>query len=230
MDLYGVRSMDPSPLSVLVVERRHILRQGITALLALDSRFAVIAEALDSHGAIPLAQKHRPDVVVLGLEPTDPEAQVSAIRRCSPQTRVAVIVSQDDPRVVRRIIATGADAILANNFRPSQLASILLEVCGARESSVVLAIPKETFALLHEANVSAPVLSRRELEVLAQVAAAQSNAQIARALYITEGTVKRHLSNIFQKLGGASSRMDAVRRAHASGELPWGQTPGQLAD
>jgi DNA-binding NarL/FixJ family response regulator len=220
MNLYGVRSMDASPLSVLVVERRHILRQGIVALLALDSRFTVIAEALDAQSAVPLTEKYEPDVVVLGLEPTDPAAQVSVLRCCSRQPRVAVIVSQNDPRAVRRIIATGADAILANNFRSSQLASILLEMCGARESSVVLAVPKETFIALNAPSTGAPALSPRELEVLAHVAAAQSNAQIARSLYITEGTVKRHLSNIFQKLGGATSRLDAVRRASDAGELP----------
>jgi DNA-binding NarL/FixJ family response regulator len=125
----------------------------------------------------------------------------------------------DEPIRVKQSLAAGASAYLVKTVARQELVAAICASADNGESDfVTLSVPRQTLKALNQDD-GAPVLSAREIEVLTLVARAATNAQVATKLFISEGTVKRHLSNIFTKLG-AVSRIDAVRRGVQAGLLP----------
>jgi DNA-binding NarL/FixJ family response regulator len=124
-----------------------------------------------------------------------------------------VVTVHDEARLVGNLVAAGAHAYLLKSATSEELLTALRKV--SRDSShVVLSVSRETLEGLN--GVDRPLLSKREREVLGLVAAGMHNSEIASELYISEGTVKRHLTNTYTKLGTAS-RISAIKKAISLG-------------
>jgi DNA-binding NarL/FixJ family response regulator len=199
-------------ISIVVADDHTLFRDGLCEVLLAESSFRVVGEAANGLEAVELARRHQPDIVLLDMEMPGPGG-ITAIRSigaASPRTRVIVLTMYDEPSLVSRALMAGAVAFLVKSIARADLVTA---IHGAmrRPNDVVLSVSRETMGDLDRPTADNP-LSARELEVLRLVAQAFSNAQIASRLYISEGTVKRHLTNIYGKLG-ATSRVDAVNRA-----------------
>jgi DNA-binding NarL/FixJ family response regulator len=120
--------------------------------------------------------------------------------------RVIIVTMHDDPRLVRELIGLGASAYLVKSATIEELHTAVHTAASSPASNVV--ISPETL----QNTAKAEGLSGRELEVLLMVARGMSNQQIANSLYLSEATVKRHLANIYPRIG-VSSRGEAVRMA-----------------
>ncbi len=128
----------------------------------------------------------------------------------------------DEPRLVRKLLTLGAHGYVVKSATREELIAAVRGVHRA-ENRVVLSVSRSTANRLEGAQES--VLSSRELEVLLLAARAMSNSQIASHLHISEGTVKRHLTNIYAKLG-VSSRVDAAKEALTSGLISYREISG----
>jgi DNA-binding NarL/FixJ family response regulator len=153
----------------------------------------------------------RPDIVILDIEiPGDePTVTVSRIRALSPATQVVVLSMYDSAELLRQLITAGIRGYLLKTVDRHELFAAIRGVHRG-SGSMMISVSPESLALLH--GTSEVALSAREREILGMVAQAMSNIQISHRLDITEATVKRHLRNIFVKLG-AVSRIDAVNKA-----------------
>jgi DNA-binding NarL/FixJ family response regulator len=184
------------------------------ALAQILSRagIGVVGHASEPAEALALAERHRPDVLIgeiHGLDAgLDGAAVVEAARRRSPGMRTVVVSSSEDPGDVQRALAAGATAYV---FKTARTAELVLVARGifADEGSAAAGRDEE----------GARGLTRRELEILRLVAEGHSNAQLARMLWVTEQTVKFHLSNIYRKLDVAN-RTEASRWAQVHDLLP----------
>jgi DNA-binding NarL/FixJ family response regulator len=167
--------------------------------------------------AVRLAERHQPDVVLLDVEMPGPGARVTVrqLRKVSPQTQVVVLTMHDAPKLVHELLESGVAAYLLKTIGRDELVAAVHSVARSQEH-VLLSVSRETIEGLDRSAPDKSPLSARELDVLRLLAQAMSNAQIANRLFISQGTVKRHLSNIYSKLG-AVSRVDAVRKAIAAG-------------
>jgi DNA-binding NarL/FixJ family response regulator len=202
------------PVRVVVVDDHGLFRAGVMEILACEG-VEVVAGGATGPDAVRLAREYQPDVLLLDVEMPGPGARQTLVelRRAAPATRVAVLTMHDDPGLVRELLEVGAVAYLMKTMGPEQLIAAVRSVAqGGGE--VLVSVPRATMERLGSAGQQ-DLLSPREVEVLRLIAAARSNAQVARQLVITEGTVKRHLSNIYGKLG-AVSRVDAIRKAKAA--------------
>jgi DNA-binding NarL/FixJ family response regulator len=200
------------PLRVVLVDDHRLFRESLGALLGVHEGIEVVAEGADGADAVRLTREHRPDVVLLDVEMPGQSVLTSLveIRSASPSTRIVVLTMHENTTLARQLLLRGASAYLIKTIGHHELvAAIRASTEGARDT-VTLSVSRGGLAGL--AATDTPVLSARELEVLGLVARARSNHAIARELQISEGTVKRHLSNINHKLG-STSRLDAVRRA-----------------
>lgn len=128
-----------------------------------------------------------------------------------------MLTVHDPPELVRELLDQGAAAYLVKTIERHELIAVVRAVATSRDN-ILLSVSRSTINQLDKPPASA-LLSARELEVLQLTALAMSNAQIGRQLVITEGTVKRHLTNIYAKLG-AVSRVDAIRKATAARLIP----------
>jgi DNA-binding NarL/FixJ family response regulator len=198
---------------VLLADDHAMFRQGIREMLSTDSGIEVVGEAKNGREAVTLVQQLRPDVVLLDVEMPVMGAREAMERmlESSPLPRVVIVTMHDDPRLVRELIGLGAVAYLVKSATMEELHAAVHTAAnspiGPGEDVVVVATPK---ALRDRAEADG--LSERELEVLLMVARGMSNQQIASSLHLSEATIKRHLANIYPRIG-VSSRGEAVWRA-----------------
>lgn len=203
------------PVRVLLADDHTLFREGVAEIFAAEENLLVVGRAEDGEGAVALAEKERPDVVLLDVEMPGPGAEETTRRilRASPSSRVVVLTMHDEAPLVRSLLGSGAHAYMIKSATRQELLAAVdaLDRDGDR---AVLSVSRETLERLegHEKET----LSARELEVLSLAARAMSNQQIASRLYISEGTVKRHLTNVYAKLGVAS-RVQAVNEAVSAG-------------
>lgn len=200
-------------LRILLVDDHTLFRQGLAELLAVEKDLEIIGQAGDSVGAVELVARQRPDTVLLDVEmPHHPvSVTIDGIHRASPETRVLILTMHDDPLLLQEVLAAGAHGLLVKTATRDELVGAIRAV--GHHGKTVLSVSYSTVAEL--ATTPRSPLSPRELDVLKLASRALSNAQIATALYIAQGTVKRHLTNIYAKLG-AVSRLDAVNKAVAA--------------
>src|SRR5215212_10266646 len=202
---------------VLLANGHRLFRRGLKEILSpADEDIEVLGEAQDDEEAVKFASEMKPDVVVVDAEePSVEECKaVERLLECSPASGVVLIALQDgSPRSIRQLLSQGVSAYLDADASPEDLIAAVRTAArrGSRGAgNAFLSTPK---AVPEEQKETAKYgLSRRELEVLTLAARGISNRQIADAIHLAETTVKRHLANIYHKLG-VGSRGEATRRA-----------------
>lgn len=200
------------PTTVLLVDDHALVCEGLHGILETQDDLRVVGQASDSASAVALTADHQPDVVLLDIEIPGGDATitVSKILDCSPESRVIILSMYEGPQLVNALLAAGIRGYLLKSIHWQELVSAIRAVV-ADDDRVVLGVSRESLRPLQH-RLEGETLSAREREVLALVGEALSNRQIAARLSLTEATIKRHLRNIFAKLG-AVSRMDAVNKA-----------------
>jgi DNA-binding NarL/FixJ family response regulator len=205
-------SSQPDQITILIVDDHALVREGLCEILGAQNDMRVVGQAEDSATTVALAAKEQPDVVLLDVEIPGGEVTttVSQIRNCSPSSRVIILSMYEGPQLVQALLAVGIRGYLLKNVHWQELVVAIRAVCTDSDRIVLGVSPQSLRYVNQESSVG--MLSAREREVLELVAQALSNSQIASRLCLTEATVKRHLRNIFVKLG-AVSRIDAVNKA-----------------
>jgi DNA-binding NarL/FixJ family response regulator len=199
-------------IRVLLADDHGMFRQGVREMLSTDDGIEVVGEAENGREAVDLADSLKPDVVLLDVEMPVMGARESMERMLgiSPPPRIIVVTMHDDPRLVRELIGLGASAYLVKSATIEELHTAVRNAASSPPGDVVMSPDTP------EDQTGPDGLSRRELEVLLMVARGMSNQQIAVSLYLSEATVKRHLANIYPRIG-VSSRGEAVRLALSKG-------------
>jgi DNA-binding NarL/FixJ family response regulator len=203
--------VDEHPLWLETVEQ-VVRRAGIE----------VLAKITSSTVALQRLDELEPDLLVTGIKMADGEADgttlVREARERNPALKAIVLSMYDDAQHIDSAFAAGAQAYVLKTAHPDDLTSAIRQ--AFRHSIYLLgARPAATAAPVRPPINDSPGLTRRELEILQLVAVGHSNAQLARKLWVTEQTVKFHLSNIYRKLD-VSNRTEASRWAQLQGLLP----------
>lgn len=198
-------------IRVVLVDDHALLREGLREILDAQEDLTVVGEAKDSESAIAVVERTRPDIVLLDVEIPGSEAPVTVtrIRELSPESHVIILSMYDGPQLLRRLLSAGIRGYLLKSISREELVAAVRSVYD-EPGRLVLAVSMESLA--NAQHGSAGVLTDREVEILELAAQALSNSQIGSRLGLTEATIKRHLRNIFIKLG-AVSRIDAVNKA-----------------
>ena len=200
-------------IRIVVADDHPIVRSGIVALLGRADDLEVVAEVADGAAAVEAAEAHHPDLVLMDLRMPvlgGVEATARIVQRL-PGVRVLVLTTYETDDDILGAIEAGASGYLLK-AAPEQ--EILAGIRSVVSGQTVLA-PTIAAALVGRVQGGSsprPQLSARELEVLALVAAGNSNRAIAAGLFISESTVKTHLLHVFEKLEVAD-RTRAVTRA-----------------
>jgi DNA-binding NarL/FixJ family response regulator len=199
-------------LRLVLVDDHRLFRESLGALLAVHEGIDVVAEGANGEEAVRLTRLHRPDVVLLDVEMPGQSVLTSLveIRSASPSTRIVVLTMHENTPLARQLLLRGASAYLIKTIGHHELVAAIRAATDREQDLITLSVSRG--GLVGLTAPGGPMLSEREVQVLSLVGKARSNAAIAAELRISEGTVKRHLSNINAKLG-STSRLDAVRRA-----------------
>ncbi|HET6689199.1 MAG: two component transcriptional regulator, LuxR family [Rubrobacteraceae bacterium] len=203
------------PITVLLVDDHEMVRRGVRAFLETQPDITVVAEAGSGDEAVRLAAEHAPDVALMDLIMPGMDG-VEATRRLtaqSPRTSVVMLTSYHDDEHVFPAIRAGALSYVLKEVGPEELADAVRKA-AAGEAVLHPRVAARVVRELHGARRDEPnafrELSDRELEVLKLIAEGLSNAEIASRLYVSEKTIKSHVSNILGKLHLADRTQAAV--------------------
>ena len=198
--------------TILIVDDHALVREGLRGILEAQDDMHVVGEAGDSAATIALTSQQRPDIVLLDVEIPGGEAADTEreIRSRSPRSRVIILSMYEGPQLVQDLLAVGIRGYLLKSVHWQELVVAIRAVITDGDR-VILGVSRESLRQMSQVPEGS-TLSGREQEILDLVGHAYSNSQIASRLNVTEATVKRHLRNVFIKLG-AVSRIDAVNKS-----------------
>jgi DNA-binding NarL/FixJ family response regulator len=200
---------------VLVVDDQRLVREGIASLLGIQPGIEVVGMAADGKDAVEQTIALGPDVVLMDVRMPELDGvdAVAVLRRRAPDCRVVMLTTFDDEEYVVQALRAGAAGYLLKDLPAAELAEAVrlthagvtqLDRAAARHVAAALSTP------------STDTLTSREVDVLRMVAAGATNREIAARLFLSEGTVKNHISRILGRLG-LRDRTQAAIYAHDHG-------------
>jgi DNA-binding NarL/FixJ family response regulator len=201
------------PIRVLLADDHTMFREGLAGILASYGSMEVIAEVPNDAEALRLAGELSPDVVIMQVQmPFERSKETLKAMRAFPDPPKMIIVTMfESPRYVRGLTGVGASAyVLKTSSSEHLVAAVRAAVLDPKSENAVVGIPRSMLEGTEEGVES--VLTARELEILLLAARGLSNHQISYSLHLAEATVKRHLANVYQKMG-VGSRGEASREA-----------------
>jgi DNA-binding NarL/FixJ family response regulator len=201
-------------LRVVIADDHRLVLMGMRAALSSAPDIRVVGEARSGRGVVDVALRTRPDVVLVDLRMPDGDGlwALKELRERLPECRVIVCSMLHDHQHVSQAVQQGAAGYILKTIDPDSLASAIRQTVEGTVFSAHALYPRRSGVL----DTPEGALSERELEVLQLVAEGLANAAIGRKLWVTEQTVKFHLSNIYRKLG-VKNRTEASRHAVREG-------------
>ncbi|MFG1858564.1 response regulator [Actinomadura geliboluensis] len=196
---------EPGVIKVLIADDHPVVRQGLRTFLGIQDDIEVVGEAEDGASAVTLAESLEPDIVLLDLKMpgADGLAALTELRARGVKARVLVLTSVTERGHVLPAVQAGAAGYLYKDVDPQAL----VQAIRAVNDGHVLFAPDAAEAMLRDGTAERDddrgmaALTEREREVLVHIARGRSNREIARALVVSEKTVKTHVSNLLMKLG-----------------------------
>jgi DNA-binding NarL/FixJ family response regulator len=197
-------------IKVLIADDHRLILSAVRRALEAADDIEIVAEARRGSQVLPLVHQEQPDVCLLDVRMPEMDGLTCAerIREAAPDTRVVMLSASAEPESADEALVRGADAYVAKSVDPQELAAALRRVNDGESFRLGVVEPG--------AREDAAGLTERELSILQAVARGLSNQAISGELWITEQTVKFHLTNIYRKLE-VSSRAEAARYALSRG-------------
>jgi DNA-binding NarL/FixJ family response regulator len=192
-------------IRILIADDHHVVRRGLVFFLKTQKDLEIIGEAENGRKAVEMAKELKPDIILMDLAMPEMDGiqATKIIKEEEPSIKIMILTSFSDQDHVIPALEAGASGFQLKDIQPDELVtSIKKMVKGENQLH-----PKATSHLLanlsHSSNPTKKLLeelTKRELDVLKEIAKGKSNKEIAASLYITEKTVKTHVSNLLAKL------------------------------
>jgi len=207
---------DPA-IRLLLVDDHPVVRDGLRGMCESEADFRVVGEASDGVEAVALAKQLDPDVVLMDLRMPGGNGvdAITALAAAGSRANVLVLTTYDTDRDIMAALDAGATGYLLKDAPRDELFGAI-RAAAAGESVLSPAVATRVVSRVRTSRSEA--LSGRETDVLALVARGRSNREIARALFVSEATVKTHLGHVYVKLG-VNDRASAVATAYDRGLL-----------
>ena len=196
-------------IRVLVADDHGLIREAIRLALGPERDIEIVGEAERGDEVLVRVRESRPHLLLLDIKMPglDGLEVLDRVRTEHPNLKIAMLSAIDEPQVAEQALHRGAVAYLGKRIDPAALASTIRQIMDGQISMETFGLARKTDGLGPD-----PGLSPRESEILKRVAAGRSNREIAKELWLSEHTVKYHLTNVYRKLG-VSGRTDAARYA-----------------
>ena len=208
------------PIRLLLADDHALVLQALRFALEPEPEIEIVGEARSGSEVLPRVGETEPDVILLDVRMPglDGLQLLDRLGKQYPETKVVILSGADEPELAAEALRRGAKAFLGKGIDPAELAPVLLEVFeGAVLTESVGGGSSGAHAVADEFELTA-----REVEILERVATGRSNKQIAQEFWLSEQTIKYHLTNVYRKLG-VGSRTEAARFAYDHGLAgnPW---------
>ncbi|MEB3215098.1 MAG: response regulator transcription factor [Nostocales cyanobacterium 94392] len=196
-------------ITVLLVDDQHLIRQGLKTLLELEPDLEIVGEAANGKEAVELVETLQPNVILMDIRMPlmDGVAATREIKQKFAQTKILVLTTFDDDEYIKAALQNGAMGYLLKDTPSEELAVAIRAVNRGYTQlgpgivkKLLTQFPATTSTQLSSPPPTLTELTKREKEVLRLIATGANNREIAQELYISEGTVKNHVTNILNRL------------------------------
>jgi DNA-binding NarL/FixJ family response regulator len=207
----AVERPDAPPLKVLIADDHPLMLAGVRRVLERSENIEIVGEAHSGPEVLRLVERRRPDLVLLDLRmPGVTGAEcIERIRESWPDVKTVVLSACEDRASIDSALDAGASAYVVKSVDPVDIASVIRQAAGG---SVFHRTSRPWGAVGAHDEPAPPLLTQRERVILEGVAAGRTTAVISKELWVSEHTIKFHLTNIYRKLG-VTNRAGAVRYA-----------------
>jgi DNA-binding NarL/FixJ family response regulator len=214
----GVAQANGTLMKVLIADDHPLMLAGIRRALERAEDIEIAGEARSGPELLEMINRRRPNVVLMDLRMpgVDGSECVEQIRAAWPEVKVVVLSACEDRSSVDSALSVGASAYIVKSVNPVDIASVLRQACGADIIFHPRTTPGPVLGSVADSEPEGPALTDRERMILAQVTRGMTTAAISADLWVSEHTVKFHLTNIYRKLG-VPNRAGAVRYALENG-------------
>ena len=198
-------------IQVVVADDHELVREGIIKLLEITGDVEILAEAADGLEAVAAVRKHLPDLVLLDLNMPRMNGidAIKKVKEISPKIKVLILTIHDDEEYVYEVTKAGAEGFIQKDVKPDDLRQAIYDVLEGKTVFPTSVTEKVEKNVPQDEEHTIEKLSKRETQVLELLAQGMSNRELAEELYISEKTVKNHVSNILKKLS-VNDRTQAV--------------------
>lgn len=204
-------------ISVLIADDHSLLRQGLKQILELEEDMTVVAQASNGSEAVQLARECKPDIILMDINMpgTNGLQAIKEIKDEKIECRIIVLTIHEDREYLFKTLQMGAEGYVLKDAEPSVLIEAIRNVYSGRsfiQSNMTMELVREfNRVTMHEKGKRDDnSLTSREIEVLELIAEGMINKEIAKKLYISEKTVKNHVSSIFRKLNVSDRTQAAI--------------------
>ncbi|HWT74767.1 MAG TPA: response regulator transcription factor [Mobilitalea sp.] len=194
-------------IKVIIADDSDFVRDGMRIILSVDEGFQVLGCAKNGREALELAMKEKADVILMDIQMPEMDG-IEATKEIVKRNlgKVLILTTFDDNDLVERALKNGADGYLIKNHTPEQLKQMIKSVHHGVNILDEQVFNKFTdMGVKSNANFDGSIFTARELDIITTIAEGLSNKEIAQKLFISEGTVKNHISTILEK-GSLSHR------------------------
>jgi len=209
-----------NPIRILIVDDQSLFRESLHAYLSMQKEYEVVGEAVNGEEALRLTGVHRPDVILMDVRMPmlDGVEATRLLHDAHPECKIIMLTTFDDDEYVFEALRNGAVGYLLKDTSAEKLLEAVRAVAHGEsfiqpsiQGKVVAEFARMARQVPAKSEVLAEPLSPRELEILRMVAVGASNREIAARLFITEGTVKNHITNILVKMGVGDRTQAAIK-------------------
>ena len=202
------------PIKVIVCDDQEIVRQGLSTILNADPQIEVLATATDGEDLLGKVDQNKPDLILMDLKMPimDGVQATRQIHQRYAEIKVLVLTTYDDEEWIMAALHAGADGYLLKDTPSEKLRSAIIDTVTGKmhlDPSVAGKVVQNLGTTNYSVETAEFSLTDREHEILELMAQGLSNADIARTLFLSEGTVRNYTSHLFSKLG-VNDRTQAV--------------------
>ncbi|MGA9227921.1 MAG: response regulator transcription factor [Mesobacillus sp.] len=202
-------------IRVLIADDHHVVRRGLVFFLKTQEMIEVVGEAANGKEAVELARKLNPDLILMDLimPEMDGIQATKMIKSEIPKIKIMMLTSFSDQEHVIPAVEAGASGYQLKDIQPDELVSSIKRIMNGEDQlhpKATSLVMKHLSSNNRQERKPLDDLTKRELEVLKEIASGKSNKEIASSLFITEKTVKTHVSNVLAKLGLADRTQAAL--------------------
>jgi DNA-binding NarL/FixJ family response regulator len=200
-------------MRVLIADDHRLILDSVRRALEDDGGFEIVAETQNGAQVLPLVRQHKPEVVLLDVRMPNMDGLqcLDEIRHRHPDVKVVMLSASSSQELIESALRRGASAYVLKSVDPSDLPSTVRQAASGTVFSAAVAGEEAA-----PSGAKAAGLTDREIAILTELAQGRSNEEIAKALWVTQQTVKFHLTNIYRKLE-VKNRTEATRAAYRLG-------------
>lgn len=216
----GADASCTAPMKVLIADDHPLMLAGVRRALERNDDIEIVGEARSAQELLGMIERRRPGLVLMDLRMPGSSGNdcIEQIRSSWPDVKVVVLSASDDRGSINGALSSGASAFIVKSVAPADIASVLRQTSGSGAVFHASPSPRPVVGQITESEPEGPALTERERSILEAVAAGMTTAAISSELWVSEHTVKFHLTNIYRKLG-VQNRAGAVRFAMENGLL-----------